>query len=205
MSTNEIKVSGGDTIIDPIEETKEEVVEDTATEAKETEQQEAPEAKRARMEGSLKRMAKDLRESGVDVEALLGVKKLEKTSKKSKDFDYGEKAFLNSNGIKGVEEIGFVRDIMDKTGLSLDEIVTDEYAQSKLKSYREARATAQAIPSGTKRSSGAYKDSVEYHLEKYEAGSMNLMDMPFDMREKVFKAKMAKEKAKGMFSFKPNI
>lgn len=202
--TNEIKVEGGDTKIETIEETKVETTEEKVEETEESERQEASEAKRARVEGSLKRMAKDLRELGGDPESLLGIKKTEKTSKKSNDLDFGEKAFLISNGIKG-EEMEFVKGLSKRTGLSLDEAVTDDYVQLKLKSYREERASERAVPSGTKRSSGSAKDSVEHHLEKYENGTQELMDMPFDMRAKVLTAKIDKEKKKSQFSFTPNI
>ncbi len=192
------------TAMDSKEESK-----DTAeqAESKETERtEETLEARKARLQGSLKRMVKDLEDMGEDATSFLNpkVEKQSRSSKKSNDLDYGEKAFLVSNGIK-VNEISFAQDLMKKTGLTLDEFVVDDYAQAKLKGYRENQTAAQAVPSGTKRSSTQTKDSVDYHLEKYESGSMQLSEMPFDMRAKVLTAKLKKEESASQFNFTPTI
>lgn len=209
--TNEIKVDGVTTSEDIKEETKAET--EVKPEAKPDETTEEPvaleetkDAKQARITGSLKRMAKDLEDMGVDPSSILGIKaeKTIKTSKKSNDLDTGDKAFLMQTGVK-LDELEFAQGIMKKTGLSIEEFAADDYAQAKLKSFREARTTAQAIPSGTRRSSPQTKDSVDYHLEKYENGSMKLNEMPFEMREKVLQAKMKKEENSSKFTFAPSV
>lgn len=206
---NEIKVEANTTTEDVNkEDTKVETEGNTEVDTKETvEEGETPESKKARMTGSLKRMARDLQDLGEDPSSILGFK-AEKTtvkpSKKSNDLDYGEKSFLIANGIK-LDEISFAQDLIKKTGLSLEDFVTDEYAQAKLKVLRDSKATSQATPSGSKRVAGQTKDSVDYHLEKYESGTMQLNEMPFEMRSKVLTAKMEKDKKASQFSFTPSV
>lgn len=204
--TNEIKVEGETIIKDAKEGTEVETTEEGVKTEETVAEGETPEAKKARLQGSFKRFAKDLQDLGEDPLAMLTPKseKQTKTSKKSNDLDYGEKAFLVAGGIK-IDELSFAQDLMKKTGLSIDEFLVDDFAQTKLKGFREAKISSQAIPSGTKRSSNQVKDSVEYHLEKYENGTMQLNDMPFEMRSKVLTAKISKDKKAKEFSFTPSI
>ncbi len=121
---------------------------------------------------------------------------------KSGDLDFGEKAYLKSMlDIKGADEIALVKQWRTRTGDDLDTLVSDDIFLSKLTSLREARTSQEAIPSGTRRSNASTKDSVEFHLEKYENGSMKLNDMDFDMRSKVLTAKLEKDKKSSTFNF----
>jgi len=89
--------------------------------------------------------------------------------KKSVEFDYGQKAFLNTEGIKTDEEREYLLTTMEKTGEELDVLIKDEFIQNKLKSIRDKKEVVEATPTGTKRgSSSAASDSVEYWIAKGE-------------------------------------
>lgn len=119
-----------------------------------------------------------------------------KTEKKG--FDYAEKAFLRSNDIKA-EEYDFVQEVMASTGKSLDEVLEAKYFQAELKERREAKASKDAIPNGSKRSTGSARDTVEYWIAKGELP-------PYDQRElrhKVVKAKTELSRSKAKFTDRP--
>lgn len=97
-------------------------------------------------------------------------KKLEKVKNndnESGDFDYGQKAYLVANGIKG-EEVELVKQVMSETGKSLDDVLSSKYFQAELKERRDAAAMAEAIPQGTKRSGQTTRDQVAYWVSKGE-------------------------------------
>jgi hypothetical protein len=120
---------------------------------------------------------------------------------KSTTLDYGQKAFLIANGIKGAEETGLVQSIMESSGKSLDEVIESGYFKSELKSLREAKATESAIPKGTKRGSGNGVDSVEYWLAK---GTLPSADQP-ELRQKVVNARIKAESNSNVFSSNPVV
>jgi len=115
-----------------------------------------------------------------------------KTNGKSDDFDYGEKAFLTANGIKGSKEFDFVKSELKSSGQDLDSLLENDYFQTKLEKFRALNKTAEAIPTG-KRSGGVSVDSVEYWSTK------PIEEVPKEMRIKVVNAKLEKETKKGVF------
>jgi len=117
-----------------------------------------------------------------------------------KDFDYAEKAYLKAMGIEK-DEFPFVKEAMQSTGKSLDEILDSKYFQSELKEKREEKASQDAIPSGTKRSGGSARDSVEYWLAK---GEMPPEDQP-KLRREVVNARIAAEERKTKFTDRPVV
>jgi hypothetical protein len=121
-----------------------------------------------------------------------------KQSQDKKDFDYAEKSYLLSNGIKK-EEIPFVWEQHQKSGRSIDDILDSKFFQNELKEKRELQATEEATPSGTKRSGGSARDSVEYWLAK---GQLPPPDQP-ELRRKVVNTKIATEQARSQFTSKP--
>lgn len=134
-------------------------------------------------------------------ESKLGKKKPEETStetptKKTNDLDYGELAFLTAKGIEADDEVDFVKTIVNNTGRSLKEVVSDDYVQAKLKAMRDTQATKNAVPSGTKRSGNSAADTVEYWLSK------DYGELPddVDLRRKVVKARIEKETKKDVFT-----
>lgn len=163
------------------EETEEET-EETTTDAEETPEakpKETPEAKRARLQRQLKRLNKELGE--VDDEPVT------KVTKKSGEFDYGEKAFLKASGITGAEELAFAKSWIDRTGDDLDTVVDDEIFQAKLEKLRSNKKSKVAIPPTGKRGTQASSSSVEYWLAKPFA------EVPADMKRQVLNARISKE------------
>lgn len=116
----------------------------------------------------------------------------QKTSKKSDEMDYGQKAYLAANGIKGVKEFDFVKNEMKNSGMDIDSLLENGYFKSQLETFRAINQTVDAVPTG-KRSSGVPTDSVEYWMSK------PIEEVPSEMRIKVVNAKMNKDKNKGMF------
>ncbi len=112
--------------------------------------------------------------------------------------DYGKKAFLTSNGIKGAKEFEFVEAQLKESGKELETLLDNPYFKSALTDFRTLSATADATPTG-KRSSGVATDSVEYWVAKAGPNAENLEEVPKDMRIKVVNAIDAKAKNKGGF------
>lgn len=164
-----------------VETQEEETVEAPAEEHKDERPSETPEAKLARLE----RQSAQLRKK-------LGLDTPEKPSKKSNDLDYGQKAFLAANGVKGSKEMDFVKQEMKASGLDLESLLENDYFQAKLEKQRSLNKTAEATPTG-KRSGGVPTDSVEYWMTK------PLEEVPREFRGKVVDAMLAKDKAKGVF------
>lgn len=122
--------------------------------------------------------------------------KADESTSKSDELDYGKKAYLTANGIKGAEEIDFVQKIQKETGKELDTLLETTYFQTELKEFREKKATSNATPKGGKRANNTSIDTVEYWLVKGElpAGSDNK-----ELREKIINARLNSEKNKGTF------
>ena len=113
-------------------------------------------------------------------------------SKKSDDLDYGQKAFLVANGVKGEAETKLVREAMRESGKTLEQVLESKYFQSELENMRELAKTKDATPTG-RRTSNASVDSVEYWMSK------PIADVPKEMRIKVVNARLEKESGKGAF------
>jgi len=92
-------------------------------------------------------------------------KAIEKQNKQG--FDYAEKAYLKASQI-APDEFSLVEDAMKATGKSLDEVLDSKWFQAELKEQRDAKASKDAVPSGTKRSNTTSRDSVEYWIAKGE-------------------------------------
>lgn len=128
-------------------------------------------------------------------------KKAETVQAKSGDLDNGQKALLVAYGVKGTDEIALAKSWMQRTGDDIDVMISDDIFTAKLGALREAKASQAAVPTGTKRSNVSIKDSVEYNLEQYETGKIQLSDLPFEARSKVLAAKMKKDEAESKFNF----
>lgn len=156
--------------------------EEVTTEAEEVEQdkpKETPQQKKSRLLRQLKRVQRELGEEPDEP--------ITKTTKKSGDFDYGQKAFLKSSGINGSEEFAFVKTWADRTGDDLDTIVEDDIFQAKLEKFRSNKQTKVAIPPTGRRGSQAPSDSTEYWLSK------PFSEVPKEMRQKVLNERLKRE------------
>ena len=123
-----------------------------------------------------------------------------KVEPKSNEVDYGLEAYFVAKGIPD-EDIDFIHQSMKDTGKEAKDLLGKNWFQAELKERQDARTSEKAIPKGTKRSSSGTQDSVEYHLEKYESGTMKLDEMPFEMRSKVLEKALERKEAAGKFNF----
>lgn len=126
----------------------------------------------------------------------------QKNELESSELGYGEKAFLRSYEIKGADELELVKNWVKRTGDSIDAVVEDEIFLAKLKGLRDAREAKQAMPSGSKRTSVAPHDTVEYHISK-GTDLMDISDMK--LRREVLAARVTREKNGGRFSDHPVV
>lgn len=117
-------------------------------------------------------------------------------SSKSDELGYAEKAYLVANGIKGADEMNIVKGLMKKTGASLDEILEDDYFQSKLNSHRDLKRTEAATPSGSKRAGQSSSNTVEYWIAKGELPPASEREL----RQKVVNARIKSESNTDVFS-----
>jgi hypothetical protein len=117
---------------------------------------------------------------------------------KSGELGYAEKAFLFATGVKGSEEIGLVTEFMANTGKSLEEVVDSKFFQAELKELRESKASSEAVPKGSKRSTSGSKDTVDYWLAKGELPENTPENQ--ELRRKIVNAKYARETSSNKFS-----
>src|SRR3990167_7806233 len=123
-----------------------------------------------------------------------------KVEPKSSEVDYGLEAYFVAKGIPD-EDIDFIHQSMKDTGKEAKDLLGKNWFQAELRERQDARTSEKAIPKGTKRSSSGVQDSVEYHLEKYESGTMKLDSMPFEMRSKVLEKALERKEAANKFNF----
>ena len=110
----------------------------------------------------------------------------EQKANNSGELDYGQKAFLAANGVKGSDEMKLVQEIMRNTGKrDLESVIESKYFKSELEEMRALRSTAEANPSGSKRSGQTSSDSVDYWLAK---GELPPKDQP-ELRRQYVNAK----------------
>lgn len=121
----------------------------------------------------------------------------EEPPKASQDGRYGElavRAFLNSEGVPK-EDHEWVLEEAKNTGKSEIDLLGFKYVQEELKNRKEARATKEALPSGSKRSAPASGNSAEYWYGKLQRGEITLGQVPdIKLRREVRKMK---ERASG--------
>lgn len=167
---------------------------ESQTEEKVVKPKRTPEEELAYFEGRAKRLRKDL---GLD-EAPVKPKK-DKPAQKSDDLDYGQKAFLRAEGIKGADELNLVKNWIERTGDDLESVIEDEIFQARLKNLRDAKATAEATPKGSKRASQPITNDIKYWLTK------PFDEVPPEMKREVLNAKIEQQKTGGQFSQNPVV
>ncbi|NOQ68317.1 hypothetical protein GQ568_02655 [Patescibacteria group bacterium] len=170
-----------------VESTEEETTKVEKTEVEETDWEDKfnkSEDRNKETEGRLKRAETKLSKS----------KTKDKEPDDSSKLDYGKKAFLVANGIKGSKELELVQKVASETGKTLEEVLESKYFKADLEEMRELDKTEDATPKGSKRtgqSSG--KDTVDYWIKKG--------DLPTDrkLRQDVVNARISKERGKNVF------
>lgn len=141
--------------------------------------------------------AVDWKAEALKFKAILDRNKNKKTDTKktttSNDLDYGAKAFLAVQGIKGADEINLVKDFMSNTGKDLDSVVDSKHFKAELEEMRELKRTSDATPTGNKRTGQSARDSVDYWIAKGE------LPTDTELRRKVVNARMKKAESKSVF------
>lgn len=111
---------------------------------------------------------------------------------KSDDLDYGQKAFLVANGIKGEDEIKLAKQYMSETGKTLEQVLDSKFFKSDLEEMRELSKTRNATPE-SRRSGTVPTDSVDYWMTK------PIEEVPQEMRIKVVNKRLEQSNSKGVF------
>lgn len=119
--------------------------------------------------------------------------------KKSDELDYGQKAFLVANGIKGADEIALVKDVMSGTGKSLDEVVENKHFLAELKDLRDKQATKDATPTGSGRAKQSTADTVDYWINKKDSKGRPVLPEDRKLRQDVVNARIKTDKNKSPF------
>jgi len=125
----------------------------------------------------------------------------QKQTKKTDDFDYGQKAYLVANGVKGTEEMELAKTYMRETGKSLDEVLESKHFMSELKDLRDTKQAQNAMPTKSGRSSMSTSDSVDYWIAK---GELPPTDNP-QLRREVVNARIKQEQSTSRFSDTPVV
>lgn len=120
----------------------------------------------------------------------------EQKASNSSELDYGQKAFLAANGVKGSDEMKLVQEIMRNTGKKdLESVLESKYFKAELEELRALRSTAEANPSGSKRSGQSSADTVDYWIAK---GELPPASNP-ELRRQVVNARLKKSESASPF------
>ena len=176
-----------DEVVDDIVETKDEAENDT-TDWK---------ALALKNQGIAKRLQTKIEKAKVDSKV---EKKVEKVLTE-KGLDRLDKAILRVEKITTPAEIDLVEAMMKESGKDVEGVLASKFFQSELASLREAQATKDATPSGTKRSGESPRNEVDYWIAK---GELPPADQP-ELRMKVVARKREVATSKNQFSDEPVV
>jgi hypothetical protein len=158
---------------------------------------ETPEAKKARIEGSFKRFAKDLEDMGVDPKSFFEKPETKSKSKqKQSEPDYGQLAYLEAKGIPEDDHEWLFERATDMK-VEIKDLLSKDWVKSELKERKAKRDTTQAIPKGTSRSSVPSGDEFETALAEYQR-SGKLPDST-ELKRKIVNHRMKQEGSSRQF------
>lgn len=133
------------------------------------------------------------------IKTIIKEKTESKKFEKSSSLDYGQLAYLKANNIESDEDISFVEEESEKSGLELKDLLKNEYFQAKLAKRQKEIEVKEATPIGTRRSTSAPRDSVEYWNKKGELPGWDQREL----RIKVVNSRMKKDNPSEMFTDNP--
>lgn len=113
----------------------------------------------------------------------------EEVSATQKALENSETALLIAHGLKTPEERALFQKAKKSTGAEIDEVLGDEFFQSKLKNLREENASGDAIPAGSKSSTTSPKSSVDHWIAKEELPPNDGTTEAYELRKAVVKKK----------------
>ena len=125
----------------------------------------------------------------------------EQKPSQSGELDFGQKAFLNSEGIKGKEAHDLVKKIMKESGNDMETVISSKYFKHELESLQKEIAAKAAVPQGQNRTGNTTQDQVAYWLGKGEMPP----DTPENrqLRRDIVNAKIKREESTDVFSKNP--
>lgn len=124
-----------------------------------------------------------------------------KPAEKSNKLDYAQKAFILASGYKS-DELSHFEEAIETTGKSLEDLIGSTWFQKEMAERREAKATADATPSGSPRGTQiSARDTVEYWLAKGELPPLDQRKL----REEYVNAKLRKVKDDNKFTDNPVV
>ena len=128
-------------------------------------------------------------------------------SVKSGELDYGQLAFYNSKSdsvkIEHEEDLEFLKGEMEKSGKSQQYLLENKYFISDLKDKQAGRATQEATPPSSGRSTTGTKNT-DYWVAKYTAGTP-INEIPQEVRSEVLNARLAQDERREKFTDNPVI
>lgn len=193
MATNE----QDEVIVGNEEESNEEVEENTEEKpAKADKPKRTPQEEYEYHKGRSERLAKKL---GIKDEKVEPVKNT--PTDKPSELDYGQMALLRTEGIKGSGEVTLFKEIMSETGKGVLDVLDSNYFKSRLADFREAQASANAIPKGKGRSGQTGVTDIDISIAKYK----DTGELPKDFKTRSAVVKKIAEEEKGTIFDGPSV
>jgi len=156
-------------IVNDVEDTNEaEVVETTEVGAKAEKPKRTPQEELEYFEGRAARLRKKLGMDSQESKPAEIESKKAPTASKPNELDYGQIALLRQEGIKGAGEMALFKEIMAETGKGVLDVLDSNYFKSRLTDFREAQATANAVPKGKNRSGQTGVTDVDLAVAKHK-------------------------------------
>lgn len=113
------------------------------------------------------------------------------------ELDETQLDYFDLKGYTDSDEVEIFHKVMLKTGMSMREVLKDDYALAKVKSLRDEKAVQKATPSSTKRTGAGATDNIDILYEKFERTG----ELPTDFEARI--AVINRKAAKGDTSIPP--
>lgn len=107
-------------------------------------------------------------------------------TKETGDLDWGQKAYLRTEGIESTE-FDFVQEQLDESNLPLEKLISNNYFKSQLQEFRDQKSAEKATPGKTRGATKSAKTEPAFWLDK------DFKDVPEDMKRAVLNLKLEQE------------
>ena len=87
---------------------------------------------------------------------------------KTGELDDNALDYLDLKGVTESEDIKIIEDIVKKTGMTVRQVLKDDYVVARLETNKKAREVTNATPSTTKRGGGGSTQDVDSAITKFE-------------------------------------
>lgn len=108
-------------------------------------------------------------------------------NKESGELDWGQKAFLRTEGIES-NEFDFVQEQLADSNLPLEKLLGNNYFKSQLQEFRDQKSAEKASPGNTRGSTKSTQAQPEYWVDR------PFNEVPVELRRQVLALKEQKEK-----------